>query len=91
MNKKKEIDKMFNELTVAFLTAAIEGHEDDEINYVAEMMVERGFGDTDEARKDMAERIFKDMLNVVSESADRTITITADDVKAIARRYAVRI
>lgn len=45
----------------------------------------------DSAQSDMAKKIFKEMYEVVNESRDATIIVTADDVKRIAKRYGVKL
>lgn len=43
------------------------------------------------ARLDMAKTIFKDMYDVVKDEREETIIVTANDVKAIAKRYGVKL
>lgn len=43
------------------------------------------------AQKAMAENIFQEMYDIVNESRDEVITVTADDVKRIAKRYGVEV
>lgn len=43
------------------------------------------------AQKAMAKKIFQEMYDIVNESRDEVITLTADDVKRIAKRYGVEV
>lgn len=46
----------------------------------------------EDAKHEMACKIFKDMLNAVrSAESGEIITVTADDVRNIAKRYGVRV
>ena len=44
-----------------------------------------------EAQIAMAKNIFQEMYDIVNESHDEVITVTADDVKRIAKRYGVEV
>lgn len=46
----------------------------------------------EKAKHEMACKIFKDMLNAVrSAESGETITVTANDVRKIAKRYGVKL
>lgn len=47
--------------------------------------------DVKQAGLDTAKAIFKEMYELVSDAEDYTIIVTANDIKAIAKRYGVKL
>lgn len=47
--------------------------------------------DVQKAREATAEQIFKEMYDIVCDGTDYTIIVNATDIKAIAKRYGVKL